>query len=698
MTGFADLEIGLHHGDATSYAVDLRFSDAENETDIRLVRSGLVLVQFDFANLLKLTGDPVAYGQALSQSLFADAAVRAGFENALTSAATRDFALRLRLFIGPSAPELHSLHWETLRDIRDGSLLLSNERILFSRYLSSLDWRPVKLRPKADLQALVVIANPTDLATFQPQGRPLAPLDVAGERERARTSLGTLAVTALASGGTASLDNMAAQLRDGYDVLYLVAHGALIKGEPRLWLENATGAAHVITATELVTRLRELEQRPRLVVLASCQSAGTGDQPASQDAGALAPLGPQLAEAGIPAVLAMQGNITMETVSRFMPVFFKELLRDGEIDRAVAVARGVVRDRADFWAPTLFMRLRTGRIWYVPGFANEQEGFKKWPALIRSISDRRCTPILGAGLTEAVLGSPREMARTWAATYHFPMAPYAMEDLPQVAQYMAVDQDDLFLRSELRQHLRAEILRRYGADLPPELQKAPLEQLLAAVSTHRQEHLTMEPHKVLARLPFPIYVNTNSDPLLTHALGQAGKQPVVEICRWNTGLAQQSSVTERDPDYRPDAEHRPLVYHLFGRLEEEDSVVLTEDNYFDYLIGVTSNKDLIPLVVRRALTDTALLFIGFQMDDWDFRVLFRSLMSQEGRQRRSRYTHVAVQIDPEEGRIISPARARRYLESYFEEVDMSIYWGSAEDFIKDLWQHWNAAHPAGVPA
>ena len=35
-----------------------------------------------------------------------------------------------------------------------------------------------------------------------------------------------------------------------------------------------------------------------------------------------------------------------------------------------------------------------------------------------------------------------------------------------------------------------------------------------------------------------------------------------------------------------------------------NSVVLTEDDYFDFLIGVTSNKDLIPPVVRRALADT----------------------------------------------------------------------------------------------
>src|SRR3712207_7381915 len=47
----------------------------------------------------------------------------------------------------------------------------------------------------------------------------------------------------------------------------------------------------------------------------------------------LGALGPRLGEAGIPAVLAMHGDVTMETAEAFMPVFFRELQRDGQIDR-----------------------------------------------------------------------------------------------------------------------------------------------------------------------------------------------------------------------------------------------------------------------------------------------------------------------------------------------------------------------------
>ena len=114
---------------------------------------------------------------------------------------------------------------------------------------------------------------------------------------------------------------------------------------------------------------------------------------------------------------------------------------------------------------------------------------------------------------------------------------------------------------------------------------------------------------------------------------------------------------------------------------------MTEDNYFDYLIGVTRNKDLIPDVIQRVLMDTTLLFLGFQIEEWDFRVLFRSIINQEGNRLR-RYTHVAAQITPEEGRLLEPERARRYLEKYFQDANISIYWGSAEDFLQELQRHW----------
>lgn len=681
MPAYADLELTLNRWNADTYRVELRYTQPDSDADIRLAPTTPALARFDPSQLQLLALDPAAYGTFLGANLLGDENVRAAFGKARANARSLDAPLRLRLFIDSAAPELHALRWETLRDPQDSSSLVTSERVLFTRYLASQDWRPVKLKPQAALRALVFISNPSDLADYS-----LAPVDAAGELARAQAALGTLPVTTLPAGTPATLNALATALRDEYDILYLVAHGALVDGEPRLYFQNDQGKVQVVSGTDLVTRLGELQNPPRLIVLASCQSSGG----TTADGGSLSALGPRLAAAGVSAVIAMQGNITMDTVAAFMPVFFRELERDGQIDRAMAAARAAVRDRPDAWMPVLFMRLRSGRIWYVPGFGGDRRNFEKFPALMDAIQAGQCTPILGPGLAESLLGGRRELAAHWAEEYRFPLAAYRREDLPEVAQYLAVNQSPIFPRQGLGKYLRGELWRRYGAQLPPESQQLPLPQLIAAVGALRRKQDTADPHAVLASLPFPVFITTNADNLLTEALRAAGKDPQVELCRWNNDMRTES-LYAREPDFRPTAA-RPLVYCLFGQFDDLDSMVLTEDDYFDYLIGVTSNKDLIPGVVRRALADTALLFLGFQLDDWNFRVLYRSIMSQEGGNRRKRYAHIAAQIDPEEGRLLEPERARRYLESYFQGADISIYWGSADDFVRDLQRQ------AAVPA
>ena len=72
-----------------------------------------------------------------------------------------------------------------------------------------------------------------------------------------------------------------------------------------------------------------------------------------------------LAAAGVPAIVAMKGKITMETVEQAMPVFFRERARTGWIDQAMTTARGEVRDRSNAWMLALFSRLTPGRIWRI---------------------------------------------------------------------------------------------------------------------------------------------------------------------------------------------------------------------------------------------------------------------------------------------------------------------------------------------
>jgi hypothetical protein len=233
--------------------------------------------RFDLDDLRRSATDDLAYGRLLTESLFAVPDVRQLFATARVAAESWELPLRMRLFIGPSAPELHDVRWETLRDPGNGASLLTNESVLFSRYLSSLDWRPAGVRPKAGLRALVVIANPSDLASYRPNGRELAPIPVDAELTMIRAALDPVGPTVLASSGSATLDGLVDALRDGYDVVVLMCHGYLVHREPQLLLETATGTAARVPGSALVERLRDLPRMPRLVVLASCQSAGAGE-------------------------------------------------------------------------------------------------------------------------------------------------------------------------------------------------------------------------------------------------------------------------------------------------------------------------------------------------------------------------------------------------------------------------------------
>lgn len=717
MPDYSELEIALSHRDAESYLVELRFTQPGSEVDNP---PELGVASFNFLTLRTLIFQPQRYGKELARMLFSDDRLLAKFELFCGLALNNEERLRLRLFIDRSAPELHTLRWEMLRDPREGhqdSWLIADERIVFSRYLRSSDWRPVKLKSRGQLRALVAIANPSDTAAYG-LGDPLKPGEVAGELSRARSSLGEIVASELASDllhrGQVGLNQIIDHLHEGFDILYLLCHGAFRPDElgnkvPHLWLEQPDGTAKVESGIELVERLRRLSIQPRLIVLASCQSAGTGetaDRAEEQDSsdadsldagdlkGPLAALGPRLAEAGIAAVVAMQGNVSPKTIAEFMPVFFKKLCEDGQLDQAMATARSFVGKNGDAWMPVLYSRLRSGRFWYERGFrASDQKAeFEKWASLLGRIKEGKCTPILGYGLLETVLGSKREIAQSWADTYKFPMEPSGREDLPQVAQYLISAQDELFPHEELGRYLMKRLSERYGLQIDPE--RAPIEQLdklLVQVIQARRAQEPAEPHWVLANLPFKVYITTNPDNVLVSSLSDAGKTPHVELCPWNVYLRDAPPEYDDTP-----TKDTPLVFHLFGQLQEPDTLVLTEDDYFDYLIGVTSNRDLIPEVVLGKQTRTQLLFLGFQLDDWNFRVLFKSLL-RPGAMAARGYEHVAVQIDPDEDRLLDAKRAKQNLEKYFGKNKIAIYWGSAEDFLQELRSKWNERYGKEIP-
>ncbi|HMQ29397.1 MAG TPA: CHAT domain-containing protein [Chloroflexaceae bacterium] len=346
------------------HGADLRFTAADGVADSDLVVGAPV--SLDRTELIGRSLDPVGYGQALTRMLFADERLRVAWGQARGYLEGAQVPARLRLRVEPGAAELHSLRWELLQDPlrRDPTSLATSERIILSRYLPGDGLALARRGAPQGLSALLVAANPANLGDFG-----LGPVDAAGEVARAAAALGAIRTTALASapGAPVTLAALASALQSGPEILYIVAHGTLADGLPYLWLEDAGGRAAPTAAGKLVQALGDLARRPLIVVLAACESAGDGH---SGGAAATA-LGPRIAATGVPAVVAMQGLVSADTVAAMMTVFFAEVRRSGLVDLALARARAAVLERPDWWAPALFLRLRDGALWE-PGPAGSQ--------------------------------------------------------------------------------------------------------------------------------------------------------------------------------------------------------------------------------------------------------------------------------------------------------------------------------------
>lgn len=360
MPDCARLEITLSRNPGKNYTIRLICKMPKSNAEVREEPSDPIKVRFDRAALRK-TGDPHEYGRLLAQFLFSSPVARQILWQARAVADRLEIPLRIRLTISENAYNLHNFHWETILDPERETPFCTDAKIRFSRYLSStipFSYDPI---PRDRLSAAAFIANPTNLI---PNTLSFRPFDMPAEILRVKTCLAETDLTLFGNDNRASLDNMICAMNDR-DILYLVCHGAFIKGgNPYIWLEKADGTADVIDVLTIKEQLARARHLPMLAILVTCQSAGSDLE---TDSSALMALGPKLVEFGVPTVLAMHGDITIPTIAQFLPVFFRELWQDGQIDRAVMAARGAIqRTQVDWWAPVLFSRLTDNQLFSLP--------------------------------------------------------------------------------------------------------------------------------------------------------------------------------------------------------------------------------------------------------------------------------------------------------------------------------------------
>jgi len=288
---------------------------------------------------------------------------------------------------------------------------------------------------------------------------------------------------------------------------------------------------------------------------------------------------------------------------------------------------------------------------------------KVWDNLLRSIRNGQCTPFIGAGACAGTLPLGSEIARQWAEEYGYPLADAT--DLARVAQFLAIDRYGMFPKESIEEQFQG----------------------IASPDFSEPD----EPHSVLADLKLPIYVTTNYDSFMVEALKHHKRDPKQEFCRWNDYIEVTREESVFDTAYKPTPSN-PLVYHLHGHIGLPQSMVLTEGDYLDFLIRLTRDQDLLPPAIRMALTGTHLLFIGYRLADWNFRVILRGLRG--ALEADLQYPVIAVQLPPDKLSGEQNERAQKYLDEYLSQIGdiktVCIYWGDARQFARELRERWEA--------
>lgn len=286
-----------------------------------------------------------------------------------------------------------------------------------------------------------------------------------------------------------------------------------------------------------------------------------------------------------------------------------------------------------------------------------------WDRLLRRIRDGKCTPFLGAGANYGVLPLGADIAQEWARKFRYPLEDD--KNLARVATYLAVQNDAMYPKELLLDNWFRNI------KLPDYTNP-------------------YEPHATLASLPLPLYITTNYDPFMTEALKAAGKKPHRELCKWNNSIQDRPSVFDKDSNFKLNPDE-PVVFHLHGHNEIAESLVLTEDDYLDFLVSVSKDNQLLPHQIQRSLSSTSLLFVGYSLADWNFRVIFRGVInSVEQSQKRISLTVQVPPTSPEDGTQSTKSEVQTYLSKYFDQIDIRVYWGTAQDFMSELRVRWEA--------
>ena len=310
-----------------------------------------------------------AFGRRLFESIFVGE-VQSCLRRSLDEANRQGERLRIRLRLA-DVPELAALPWEYLYDPTDEHFFSLSANTPIVRYLDlPQPTQPMTVKPP--LKALVMVSSPSDAP----------PLDAEQEWGKLHQALGDLekqGLVALERMEEATLEALQRRLRQqAYHIFHFVGHGDFDQEtqDGVLILENEAGRRRPVSGQVLGTLLRD-HPSLRLATLNACEGAR------SSQSDPYAGVAQRLVQQGIPAVIAMQFELSDEAAMAFAHEFYAAMADSYPVDAALTEARKAIFSQGhevEWGTPVLYMRSPEGMIWKVEGEETDmsQDNRPKW--------------------------------------------------------------------------------------------------------------------------------------------------------------------------------------------------------------------------------------------------------------------------------------------------------------------------------
>jgi len=301
---------------------------------------------------LKIEGIAKAFGGKLFSAVFNDD-IHACFRSSLDEATRQSAGLRLRLRLA-EVPELANIPWEYLHEPKKDRFLCLSQQTPIVRYLE-IPERIRSLPVDSALRILVMISSPADHPA----------LDVEQEWDKLNDALREVKkhrLVELDRLDDATWLGLQTKLREAeYHIFHFIGHGGFDQqtNDGVLIFEGENNQGQAISGQKLGTLLHD-EQTLRLAFLNACEGARSGRRDP------FAGVAQSLVQQGIPAVIAMQFEVTDEAAITLTHQFYAALADGYSVDAALAEARkamfGCESNNIEWGTPVLYMRAPDGQI------------------------------------------------------------------------------------------------------------------------------------------------------------------------------------------------------------------------------------------------------------------------------------------------------------------------------------------------